>query len=108
MIKTTESKFQHFTFIIQENKVIGYGMNRKGDPSKMFGYPDYANIHSESDAFRRCRVDIKKDFSVVNVRLNRFGDFRNSKPCECCYGFLDSLGVKEIYFTTDIGWCKIV
>jgi hypothetical protein len=103
-------KFRHFTFIIQDNKVVGWGINRFGEAPPGFGYDENSEIHSEVDAFRRCRskVNINRPFKVVNIRLSKEGDRRMSRPCSCCNGFLETMGADDVYFTTESGWAKMI
>lgn len=101
--------FTHYSFIIQDNKLLEWGMNRTGDPYILGYHPD-SFIHSETDAYRKAKglLDPKKPFEVLNIRLNKNNELRNSKPCPCCYGFIKAMGASKIYFSTDIGIVRIV
>lgn len=101
--------FHHYSFIIQDNKIIEWGMNRDGSPF-IHGYHDSSKIHSEVDAFRKARglLDPKKPFEILNIRLNKTNQLRNSKPCKCCFSFIKAMGASKIYFSTDVGIAKIV
>lgn len=107
--------FPHWTFIVQDNKVISMGQNHSGSTHKYFGYdrdrhnkvgyyvPKY---HSEADAVRKCRKTLRS-FEAINIRLNRLGELKLSYPCKICYSLLEWLGCKRIYFSTDTGWGDI-
>lgn len=99
----------HFAFIIQNNKVVEYGMNRIGKIAKMYGYDDKTEIHAEFDAYRKARgiLDKNKPWEVLNVRSNRAGQSRNSAPCVCCLRYLRELGCSGVWFTTDAGVAKL-
>lgn len=99
----------HFSFIIQNNKVVEYGMNRLGKIAKMYGYDDKTEIHAEFDAYRKARgiLDKNRPWEVLNVRSNRAGQIRNSAPCVCCLCYLRELGCSGIWFTTDLGVAKL-
>lgn len=101
--------FMHYSFIVQDNKLIEWGVNRMGDPF-IKGYHKDAYIHSETDAYRKAKglLDPKKPFEVLNIRLNKLNELRNSKPCPCCYAFIKSMGARHIYFSTDVGFVKTV
>lgn len=102
--------YHHFSFIVQNSKIIEYGVNRKGKPPVGLGYNmEFGKIHSETDAYRKARgiLDLEASFDVLNIRLNKQNKFRISRPCSCCYGFLQSLNCKSIYFSTDVGFAKI-
>lgn len=99
----------HFAFVIQNNKVIEYGMNRLGKLGKMHGYDDKTEIHAEFDAYRKARgiLDKNRSWEVFNVRSNRVGEIRNSAPCVCCLRYLRELGCSGIWFTTNEGIAKL-
>ena len=98
--------FHHFSFIIQGNKIIEWATNKAGDPLITRGYPKGSKRHSESEAFRKAKglLDRQRPFQCVNIRLIKNNGIRISKPCECCYAFLQDEGCAEVYFTTDIGY----
>lgn len=95
----------HFSFLIRNNEIVNYGMNKKAEPFTYLGYPSYSKMHSEVDVYFRSRPRLRKDdeFEIVNIRLSRDGRIRNSTPCNCCSEFLKKLGCKTIYFTVDSG-----
>ena len=102
--------FHHFSFIIQKNKIIEYGFNRMGKPLEGFGYnKEFGKIHSENDAYRKAKgiLDPQRSFDVVNIRLNKQGIMKLSKPCNCCHSFLSVVGCANVYFSTNIGFAKI-
>lgn len=100
--------FHHWTFIVQNGKIIEWGTNRLGDPF-IKGYSHLSKIHSETDAFRKARglLDLRESFDVINIRLDRSSEIRISKPCPCCHNFLKVMGCRNAYFTTEAGWAKI-
>jgi hypothetical protein len=103
--------FLHFTFIIQDNKVIEWGMNHAGMPRKHYGYHKdditfVPKTHAEVDSYKKARglLDKSKSFLAINIRLNRFGELRMSKPCKCCYNLLKNLGCKRFYYSSNVGF----
>jgi len=104
--------YPHFSFIVQDNKILGYGMNMKGVPPIHFGYHTRLNggipkLHSEFVAYKKMVGLLNnKPFEVINIRLNRRGEIKNSGACSCCYNFLKEAGCKNIYYSTEIGWAK--
>ena len=102
--------FHHFSFIIQNNKIVEYGFNRSGPPLDGFGYnKKFGKIHSENDAYRKAKglLDPQRPFDIVNIRLNKQGEMRLSKPCNCCHNFLSVVNCHSVYFSTKIGFAKI-
>jgi len=106
--------YPHYSFIIQNNKILGYGCNMKGEPPVHYGYHNRINgclpkLHAEFVAYRKMVGLLNnKEFDVVNIRLNGKGEVKNSGPCSCCLGFLKEVGCKNIYYSTEMGWSKLI
>lgn len=100
--------YKHFTFIISDNQLVEWGMNRSGPPKH--GYQPHQKIHSENMAWNKARgiMDRKKTFEILNIRLNKRGDLKISKPCNCCVSFLRNLGCNRAWFSTDAGFAKLI
>lgn len=102
--------YQHFCFVVQNNKIVEWSTNRPGAAVQMFGFmPHRHKIHAEVDAFRKAKGVLQKNkpFEVVNIRLTIGGQVRISAPCECCSRFLAAMDCKRIWFTTGAGWAKM-
>ena len=39
--------YMHFSFYVQDNKIVGWGTNKTGNAQTCMGYPKYSKIHSE-------------------------------------------------------------
>lgn len=109
--KHERNKFFHYSFIVINNDVIGYGLNQPTPANfpKLASYPYGTWVHSEVDAFFKHKRKLRDEkFSVINIRLNSFGELRNSKPCECCNNFLRAVGANEVYYSTEQGFVKFI
>jgi hypothetical protein len=95
---------RHFSFIIQDNKIIEIGFNKNQKP--LPGYPEYSKIHSENDAFRKAKglINFSKRWDVINIKITKRGLLRLSKPCKCCFRFLSNLGCHSVVFTTGLDY----
>ncbi len=104
-----KNQFRHYSFIIQDNKIIEWGINLKSDPLVKYGYAHHANVHAENEAYRKAKgiLDKDKPFDCVNIRLSAYGEMKLSSPCKCCYNYLNLLGCRDIHFTTESGFAKI-
>lgn len=106
--------FIHYSFVVLDNKILGYGENNAQTPPIHYGYGkrlincDFKpKTHSEICAYKRTRGLLKnRPFEMINIRLGRGGDLKNSKPCECCDELLTVLGCKKIYYSTDNGFVQ--
>jgi deoxycytidylate deaminase len=104
--------YKHFTFILRGNKILSIGWNDlHANDAKINGkyikYP-LGGIHSEAAAieklndFNNCRK-----LTLLNIRLNKKGILRLSKPCEHCNNLLLAIGFNKIYYSTNEGFIKI-
>lgn len=104
MCLTIPRQKKHVSLIICKKRIIAVGMNYfKTHPmAKEFGY-QFEEMHSELDAFRKLdRSDKSKKLHLINVRFNKFGQMRMSKPCEKCLPWCVEV-FNTIHYTTDQG-----
>jgi len=105
----------HFSFAWKRNKLLSIGQNIPHYPSgkalkfaKMFNTPKtikYPYLHSEVDMISKLwgKTRVDNGLRVVSVRINRFGNLCNSKPCKSCSTILDALGVSDLWWSTSTG-----
>lgn len=101
----------HFSYAIVGGKIEAVGRNQSAAPDVHFGYNRRGmvtpKIHAELDAYRKLRKKFsinRIDWSLVNVRVNRSGEFKMSKPCVVCQEWLAAVGCESITYTTERGW----
>jgi len=96
--------FQHYTFVVRDNKIIEWGTNKSAEPLIFLGYSPHQKIHSEFMAWRAAKGLLHgKEFEMVNVRLGKKSEIKISKPCEVCYAWLLTLNCSHIWYTTSSG-----
>ena len=105
----------HFAFGWYKNKLLSIGQNRTDTPSgralkfaRRFNNTEtikYPFLHAEVDLISRLwgRHYINNKLKVVVIRLNRFGEMQNSKPCSNCSNILSALDVNKIWWSTNRG-----
>ena len=101
--------FLHYSFVIQSNTIIEWSTNKVGEPPVHMGYHSrigaIPKLHSEILVFRKAKGLLgKKSFEIVNIRLNKQGELRLSKPCICCLEILSDLGCKRFYYSYGDGF----
>jgi len=105
----------HFAFIYKRNQLISIGVNRPYNPDaktlylankfNVQKYKKYNYAHAETDAISKCwgKVHLNSSFSIVVLRLNKYGELGQSKPCTNCQQILDAIGIKKIWWSTKDG-----
>ena len=103
-------RFHHFSFVVQNNRILELGTNLAGKSIYSRFYLERCKVHSETDAYRKAKGlldSANTAFEIVNIRLNKAGDLRNSKPCECCQNFLGVVGAAKVWYSTATGFAKV-
>ena len=107
--------FMHYSFIVQNNKIIEWGFNIAHEPPKHYGYherlKDAINkpkMHSEIACYQKAKglLNKNKKFEIINIRLDRNGELLNSAPCSCCHNLLTELGCHKFFFSSQIGFLE--
>lgn len=92
--------YMHYAFVVQDGRIVEWSYNISDETHI---------LHAEIAASRKARgvMTIRKPFHIINVRLSRFGELRQSAPCPRCAAFLRKLGCQSVWHTTDEGWEKV-
>lgn len=99
-----ERQKKHISLILYKRKIVAVGQNifKTHPDSFRLGYRT-ADMHSELDAWRKVPKNLRGEkLILLNFRFNRFGEFRNSKPCPICAKWC-SEAFHKIYYTYDDG-----
>mgnify|MGYP007100041426 CR=1 FL=1 len=111
-ISTDERRCFHFSFIWDKSKLLVAAQNKQGThPRNRFNLKEFdislKNQCSEMRAFIIAKSRFEKlnwkKVKMVNVRLNRRGEIKNSRCCPACSNLINYLGIKNLYFTDDNG-----
>ena len=105
MLDKPNSKYKHFSFIVYENIIFSIGFNNttKTHPlAHKYGHR-FASTHSEINALAKFPYAIRhlRKYDMVNIRLNKKGDIRLSKPCMPCQNLLVTFAIHNIYYSTN-------
>lgn len=101
----------HFSFLFKNNKLLCVGENAQKTHSRnRFNLKEFdvSLKHSCSELILFCRAKKKLNVNwaratVVNLRIDRNGNIRNSKPCASCQNLIAYLGIKDLYYSMDDG-----
>lgn len=67
--------------------------------SAMISTTDRRHYSRECHAEYRLARKLDKGAVVYVVRINKFDEFKNARPCKTCENALRSHGVKKVYYT---------
>lgn len=100
-------KIRHGAILVRGGSVINSCFNK--DKFCSFGskFRDPARGHATIHAELGCVLGIPRNITtgadIYVCRINRRGEFRNSKPCAMCHEVLKHVGIKRVYYTGDEG-----
>ncbi len=92
--------YKHFSFLVQRGTILSSGTNRRVSHDVIYPRQTY---HSEYVAWMRGhrRIDRRKPWYMLNVRIGNDMALRLSKPCPICQNFLTSVGCERVEYTID-------
>jgi tRNA(Arg) A34 adenosine deaminase TadA len=107
LIELTPHRSKHFSFVVRRNTIVSIGWNQpfKTHPqAQRFGYR-FNCIHSELHAILKFSKAVRElsHYMLVNVRLDKQGDVRMSKPCVTCQKLLGVFTFNEVWYSTNEG-----
>jgi len=107
---------RHFTYILDGQRIVARGTNsRKTHPINLtYAYvgrdmqpiSGFVGTHSEMRAALDIGLDNCRGLTLLNVRIDRNGRIRQSRPCKGCMDMIAKVGFANILHTDDEG--KIV
>jgi deoxycytidylate deaminase len=86
--------FRHSSIIIRGGKILSYGHNHN-------------SIHAEVNALNDVWSNKLLNAYIINFRINREGELRNSFPCDNCVTYAKNKGIRKIVFSTENGFKEI-
>lgn len=114
---STKRQSYHFSFIWERNNLLAIGQNANTlDRKTMYfakrfnveKFRQYPYLHAEIDAISKLwgKIYVDNRLKLVSLRLDRYGQLRNSQPCIGCSAVLNGLGISKIWYSNSEG--KIV
>jgi len=113
---TKSIRCYHYSGCFDGTKLIAFTQNnpvkthagayRIGEDFNLPKYKEFPYYHSESRLISKLldRYNtIDPNWSIVVMRINRKGLILGSKPCENCSKLLNSVGLTDVYYSTDNG-----
>ena len=97
---------RHISFLLNGKKIESIGFNSQIKTHTLCHKHNYwkDHIHSEVHAVIKCkRIHLIDGFSLWNIRIDRHGNIRISKPCDRCMEFIKKIGIKKVYYTKNNG-----
>jgi deoxycytidylate deaminase len=101
---STYGKLRHGAVLVKGGSVLNTSFNKDSFTSFGNRFRDHgrgpATVHAEIGSVLGLAREATTGSDVYVCRINRKGQFRNSKPCSMCHEVLRHVGVKRVYYTT--------
>ena len=99
---------KHGAIIVYKNKIISSGYNEKCDYMNN-NYSIHAEVSAISKIFYNKKLLELCDIYVVRIAPASFNNcLKNSKPCKNCTNFINKYNLKNIYYSTNYEYEKMV
>jgi tRNA(Arg) A34 adenosine deaminase TadA len=87
--------------IFKGKRVIAIAHNAVRSNKIPYKFKNYLeSSHAEAHAIIKARRNLK-DYNILVVRINSNGELRMAKPCEFCQEFIDYVGIRNVYYSTN-------
>ena len=100
-------KSTHGAVLCRHGNVLNASHNKDKTCSfgSRFRAPDAgrATLHAELGAILNMPRESTEGADIYVVRVNRFGELRNSKPCQMCHNAMKFVGIKRVFYSNDEG-----
>lgn len=87
-----------FLLVLNSASSAFYGLNHE----RGYNSPIYGSLHAEVAAIKKCIIN--KPVDLIVIRVNSFGELKESKPCFHCLKFIKNskkIQIKHIYYSTN-------
>lgn len=93
----SEMNFNHGAVLIYRGRIIGKGRNTYTNSS----YNEKSSVHAEisaiKDGLKKISCDELKKCELVIIRVNKQGEYLNSKPCCHCEKIINRFNIKKVF-----------
>lgn len=95
LAQKSDNQFKHAALILSSGRLIGQGYNS-------------TTQHAESRAIKQAKnLTLIKKSTLISIRVNETGEFRNSRPCIWCLEGMKDAKIKRVIFYLDGGWVEL-
>lgn len=91
--------------VFKRKRIISYGHNEAPRSARnlhprFYKWP--GSIHAEIAAILKAKTDLR-GCSILVIRINRDNKLMYSRPCKYCMMYLEYVGIKKVFYSTNSG-----
>lgn len=105
---TSFHRFRHGCVIFKGDNILATGHNKKVASTRVarFGYRN-CWLHAEADAILKANPHNLRGASILVVRVGKT-KLCNSKPCKHCMALIETVGIKDVFYSTKSGEIEVM
>lgn len=101
--KQSDHKFKIGAVIFKGKRIVSSAHNAIRSNKIPYQFKTWMeSLHAECGAIIKAHKDLK-GYSMIVVRINNKNELMMAKPCELCEGFINHVGIKEVFWTNHKG-----
>jgi deoxycytidylate deaminase len=101
-----ELRTSHVAFLIKSGKIVHCGWNKNRSHPQNLNHPYHdgrVGLHAELDVCLKSGKDYLGDYELIVIRVDKNGIVCNSRPCSGCQSVVKQFGIKEVWYSTQLG-----
>lgn len=98
----TKSAFRLGSVIVDKNRILTARYNELKTHPKLQAFSNWPFLHAESSAILSLGMDNCAYLDLYVIRIRRDLSIAPSKPCDACLSLIKKVGIKRVYYSTDI------
>lgn len=99
----SDISYKHAAALIHNDRIFSSGYNTFVPFKKINNIQIYKTIHAELSVFKHFPKKCVKGLDILVIRVNKQCSLRNSRPCDHCIEYLQRIGIRKVYYSTDCG-----
>ena len=96
--------FKHGAVLARGASIHNQGVNKNqycSFAARFKKNPKHATIHAELGCILGVDRSITEGATVYVARINKTGEWKNSKPCKMCQAAMEHVGIRKAVYTID-------
>lgn len=93
----SEMSFNHGSVVIHRGKIVGKGYNTYINSNCHEKASLHAEVSAINDALKKINPEELKKCELIVIRVNKLGEFLNSKPCCNCSNYINKFSIKRVF-----------
>tara|TARA_B100000287_G_scaffold411946_1_gene441888 strand:- start:68 stop:403 length:336 start_codon:yes stop_codon:yes gene_type:complete len=95
----SDMNFNHGCVIVYRGKIVGKGYNTYINSNCNDKLSLHAEVSAIKDALKKISANELKKCDLIVIRINKIGNYLNSKPCSNCTNYINKFCIKKVFYS---------